>query len=142
MIGMALPEASTGNPRWEQNTQTVPAVAEIDAHVGRRLRVRREALGISQGKLGRLLGVTFSQVQKYEKGSNRIGAGRLYHASALLGVPVQYFFEDLGEARPAPASKLDASAAAEAARLQEAFARISDPGARQALLSLASSMAG
>ena len=55
---------------------------------------RREALGISQGAIARQLGLTFSQIQKYEKGSNRIGAGRLFMLSQALGVPVQYFFED------------------------------------------------
>jgi transcriptional regulator with XRE-family HTH domain len=114
-------------------------VTEIDALVGSRIRSRREALGMSQGRLGRSLGVTFSQVQKYEKGSNRIGAGRLYHVAALLGVPVQYFFEGVDE--PAPAQDAgDQASAADAERLRDAFARISDPHARQALLSLAATM--
>ena len=77
--------------------------SEIDAHVGRRMRQRREALGVSQGRLGRHLGLTFSQVQKYEKGTNRIGAGRLYLLADFLGVPVQYFFEGL-EGGPAAAN--------------------------------------
>jgi len=97
-------------------------------------------VGLSQGALGRHLGLTFSQVQKYEKGSNRIGAGRLCHLAALLGVSVEYFFEGSEEPRPDPAIKGDSVIVAEAARLQEAFVRISDPHARQALLSLASSM--
>ena len=66
---------------------------EVDAHVGQRMRKRRESLGMSQGQLGRHLGLTFSQVQKYEKGANRIGAGRLYLLASLLSVPVHYFFE-------------------------------------------------
>lgn len=61
------------------------------------MRARRERLGISQGRLGRQLGLTFSQIQKYEKGSNRIGAGRLYHIAAYLDVTIPYFFEGLAE---------------------------------------------
>ncbi len=70
--------------------------SEIDAYVGVRIRRRREALGMSQGTLGRHLGLTFSQIQKYEKGTNRIGAGRLYKIAGFLGVSVLYFFEGLG----------------------------------------------
>jgi len=67
----------------------------IDVHVGNRIRMRRQIVGMSQEKLGELLGITFQQVQKYEKGSNRISASRLYYAAKTLGVPVQFFFEDL-----------------------------------------------
>jgi transcriptional regulator with XRE-family HTH domain len=65
----------------------------IDVHVGSRVRTRRLALGMSQEKLGAALGLTFQQVQKYEKGTNRIGASRLQHVSRILQVPVEYFFE-------------------------------------------------
>ena len=67
----------------------------IDAHVGARVRLRRMLVGMSQERLGELLGVTFQQVQKYEKGANRIGASRLYEVSQILEVPVQFFFDDL-----------------------------------------------
>lgn len=67
----------------------------IDVHVGNRIRMRRQIAGMSQEKLGELLGITFQQVQKYEKGSNRISASRLYYCARTLGVPVQFFFEDL-----------------------------------------------
>jgi len=67
----------------------------IDVHVGSRLRMRRQIVSMSQEKLGELLGITFQQVQKYEKGTNRISASRLYCAAKVLGVPVQAFFEDL-----------------------------------------------
>ena len=67
----------------------------IDVHVGNRMRMRRQIIGMSQERLGELLGITFQQVQKYEKGSNRISASRLYYAAKTLGVPVQFFFEDL-----------------------------------------------
>ena len=67
----------------------------IDKHVGSRVRMRRMLAGVSQEKLGEALGLTFQQVQKYEKGSNRISASRLYYTAKILGVPVQFFFEDL-----------------------------------------------
>ena len=67
----------------------------VDVHVGSRMRMRRQLIGMSQEKLGELLGITFQQVQKYDKGANRISASRLYYASKILGVPVQFFFEEL-----------------------------------------------
>ena len=67
----------------------------VDVHVGSRLRMRRQLVGMSQEKLGELLGITFQQVQKYEKGANRISASRLYFAAKILAIPVQFFFEDL-----------------------------------------------
>lgn len=67
----------------------------IDVHVGARIRMRRQLVNMSQERLGELLGITFQQVQKYEKGSNRISASRLFYASKTLGVPVQFFFDGL-----------------------------------------------
>lgn len=69
----------------------------IDAQVGTRLRNRRTLVGMSQQELGRRLGITFQQIQKYERGLNRIGAGRLFRISNILDVPVAYFFEDVEE---------------------------------------------
>lgn len=66
----------------------------VDIHVGRRLRQRRSLLGLSQDKLGRAVGLTFQQIQKYERGANRVGASRLLQLSRALAVPVAYFFED------------------------------------------------
>src|SRR5690606_20390957 len=66
----------------------------IDVHVGSRIRLRRNMLGLSQEKLGENLGITFQQIQKYEKGTNRVGASRLQAISAILNVPVSFFFED------------------------------------------------
>jgi len=66
----------------------------IDIHVGSRVRLRRMLLSMSQEKLGDQMGLTFQQIQKYEKGTNRIGASRLYHISQILEVPVQFFFDD------------------------------------------------
>jgi len=67
----------------------------IDVHVGTRVRLRRTLLGMSQEKLGDALGLTFQQVQKYERGANRIGASRLYDLSRVLDVPVSFFFDDI-----------------------------------------------
>jgi transcriptional regulator with XRE-family HTH domain len=67
----------------------------IDVHVGSRVRLRRTLLGMSQEKLGEALGLTFQQVQKYERGSNRIGSSRLYLLSKILDVPVSFFFDDM-----------------------------------------------
>tara|TARA_A200000113_G_scaffold196166_2_gene187062 strand:- start:1417 stop:1809 length:393 start_codon:yes stop_codon:yes gene_type:complete len=68
---------------------------EIDVHVGKRLRLRRSALGFSQEKLAALVNLTFQQIQKYERGTNRVSAGRLYELSNILQVEVQYFFDGL-----------------------------------------------
>ncbi len=67
----------------------------IDVHVGSRVRLRRMLLSMSQEKLGDQMGLTFQQIQKYEKGTNRIGASRLYHIAQILEVPVQFFFDDV-----------------------------------------------
>ena len=82
---------------YQSTTVDVPVAKKvpnpIDVHVGSRMRIRRLELGISQGKLGDALGITFQQVQKYEKGTNRISASRLQHVSRILHVAVAYFFE-------------------------------------------------
>jgi transcriptional regulator with XRE-family HTH domain len=69
----------------------------IDVHVGKRLRLRRNILKITQKELAEMLGLTFQQVQKYEKGDNRISASRLWDISQILGVPIDFFFEDIDE---------------------------------------------
>jgi len=69
----------------------------IDVHVGSRIRLRRMILGMSQETLGKALGLTFQQVQKYEKGVNRVGASRLFQLSELLSVPIQFFYDDYGD---------------------------------------------
>lgn len=70
----------------------------VDVHVGQRLRVRRSLLGLSQEKLAEAIGLTFQQVQKYERGMNRISAGRLYQFAKILDVPVAYFYDQIGQA--------------------------------------------
>lgn len=118
--------------------------SEIDTYVGQRMRRLRESLGLSQGRLGRQLGLTFSQVQKYEKGANRIGAGRLYILAGLLDVPIQYFFEDLGGERPEKlaARRAPAASGTELRELEEAFLSIPDDSTRRSLVALVRSLAG
>ena len=78
-------------------TDHVRRTNSVDCHVGGRVRMRRLLIGMSQEKLAHGLGLTFQQVQKYEKGSNRIGASRLFELARILGVNIQYFFEELSE---------------------------------------------
>lgn len=73
---------------------------EADAHIGRRIRERRLMLGLSQQQLAQTIGVTYQQAHKYETGVNRVSAGRLYRIAEALGVPVSWFYEGLGGARP------------------------------------------
>ena len=73
----------------------------IDVHVGQRIRLRRTLLGLSQERLGEALGVTFQQVQKYERGVNRVGASRLFDLSRVLDVPISFFFDDMQD-QPTP----------------------------------------
>lgn len=113
-----------------------PSAQEVDSYVGRRIRQRREALGLSQGTLGRHLGLTFSQVQKYEKGTNRIGAGRLLLIARALGVPIQYFFQDL-DLKPAANERTRD----DLARLHDAFMSIEDPATRDSVVALVRSIA-
>ena len=123
----------------------------VDVHVGARLRMRRVFLGMSQEKLADHLGLTFQQIQKYEKGANRIGASRLYAISRVLDTPVQYFFDDLpaeagaGGEKPssAPGSEDIAGfvASAEGLQLNMAFARIRDTATRRRLADLVRTLA-
>lgn len=84
----------------------------IDVHVGSRIRMRRQLINMSQERLGELLGITFQQVQKYEKGSNRISASRLFYTCKTFGVPIQFFFEGLPGMEP-DGSMREASAQAD-----------------------------
>jgi len=130
----------------------------IDRHVGSRVRMRRVMLGMSQEKLGEALGLTFQQVQKYEKGTNRIGASRLQQISRTLDVPPAFFFEGAPSfetiANPEPGHRGgvaedsnapyvgDFLATAEGLHLNMAFARIHDPKIRKRIVDLVSSLAG
>jgi transcriptional regulator with XRE-family HTH domain len=125
----------------------------IDKHVGSRVRMRRMMLGMSQEKLGDALGLTFQQVQKYEKGTNRIGASRLQQISHILQVPVAFFFEGapnvstspgrdsaLHEA-PSPAYVSDFLATSDGLALTKAFTRISDSKLRRRIVDLVEQIA-
>ncbi len=124
----------------------VHATGLIDKHVGNRVRIRRLSLGISQQDLARNLGLTFQQIQKYEKGANRIGASRLYELSALLNVNVDFFFEGLNAAATGDDGSDDVLAAFKATsprfgarefvELNRAFQNIDDNSLRQTLLDL------
>jgi len=82
-------------PTGDKPRKTKDGPTLIDAHVGSRIRARRGLLGMSQKDLGAKVGLTFQQIQKYERGANRIGSGRLYEFSKILGVPIAYFFDDM-----------------------------------------------
>jgi transcriptional regulator with XRE-family HTH domain len=123
----------------------------VDVHVGARVRLRRMLLGMSQEKLGEHLGLTFQQIQKYEKGINRIGASRLFDLSQVLGVPVQFFYEELavggaGERgfaeRPAESYAVEFLGSREGLELNKAFARITDPRVRRSIVDLVRAFAG
>ncbi len=106
----------------------------IDVHVGNRVRLRRTLLGLSQGKLGEALGLTFQQVQKYERGANRISASRLYDFGRILDVPISFFFDDMSDDTKAAAPSMIANISPE----DEQIANMdSDPMVRRETLELA-----
>lgn len=115
----------------------------VDRHVGSRLRLLRMKAGLSQEALGARLGLTFQQVQKYEKGQNRIGASRLYQLSRILRVPVSVFFEGLPDDADADVTSpsLGFLSTSEGYDLNLAFSRIRDPGARRKIVELVQSLA-
>ncbi|MFI5408303.1 MULTISPECIES: helix-turn-helix transcriptional regulator [Kaistia] len=122
----------------------------VDTHVGGRVRLRRMMQGMSQEKLGESLGITFQQIQKYEKGTNRIGASRLQHIAQVLEVPVSFFFEDapgsstevgFAESRPA-AFVTDFLTSTEGLQLNKAFVRIKDTKVRRRIVELVRAVAG
>jgi transcriptional regulator with XRE-family HTH domain len=124
----------------------------IDRHVGSRVRMRRMMLSMSQEKLGDALGLTFQQVQKYEKGTNRIGASRLQQISDILQVPVAFFFEGAPDMRPnadgtlndapSPAFVSDFLASSEGLALTKAFMRIKEAKLRRRIVDLVEEIAG
>ena len=129
---------------------TTKAPNPVDKYVGSRVRMRRIMLGMSQEKLGDSLGLTFQQVQKYEKGTNRIGASRLQQISEILQVPVSFLFEG-GPAGPqaeggmseasSPAYASDFLATSEGLALARAFTSITDPKLRRSIVDLVEQMA-
>jgi transcriptional regulator with XRE-family HTH domain len=122
----------------------------VDAYVGARLRMRRVMLGMSQSKLGAMLGVTFQQIQKYEKGANRISASRLKQAAEVLETSIDFFLEgapaqpSLGGGFAEPSSQpFDVAflATTEGFQLNRAFMRIRDPKVRRRIVELVVSLA-
>lgn len=123
----------------------------IDKHVGSRVRMRRMFVGMSQEKLGESLGLTFQQVQKYEKGTNRIGASRLQQIAKVLGVPVEFFFDGApaadgiagGGFAEAPSSSYvsDFLSTSEGVQLTKAFIRIKDAKVRRRIVDLVAALA-
>jgi transcriptional regulator with XRE-family HTH domain len=121
-----------------------------DVHVGGRIRLRRNLLGMSQEKLGEQLGITFQQIQKYEKGTNRVGASRLQAIATILGVPVAYFFEEGPDAAKGAASgtrqdlwtasAIEFCMSPEGMQLNRAFMRIRDIKVRRRIIDLVKSL--
>ena len=129
-------------PRFERGTRSP---SPVDVHVGERVRLRRKLLGMTQTDLGDAIGLTFQQVQKYERGVNRISASRLCELSRVLDVPINYFFEDMppevaaispapkgrGKAKKLPSYALDPMANRETLGLVRAYYEIEDADVRQ-----------
>ncbi len=133
-------------PRSGQRTRRA---SPVDVHVGARARVRRTLLGMTQTDLGDALGLTFQQVQKYERGTNRIGAGRLYDLARVLDVSVEYFFDELspdaganspakgrGKAKKPPSYEPDPMTTRETLELVRAYYKIEDADVRKRVYQL------
>jgi transcriptional regulator with XRE-family HTH domain len=151
-IGMTVGGGSAGSSEKESRP------SPIDVHVGSRIRLRRTLLGMSQERLGEALGLTFQQVQKYERGVNRVGASRLFDLSRVLDVPISFFFDDLpeavspsapGAARRPPMGFADTQdgfggddtlSRRETLELVRAYYRITDPAVRKRVFELIKSM--
>ncbi|MGD9804498.1 MAG: helix-turn-helix domain-containing protein [Hyphomicrobiaceae bacterium] len=144
--------SSPAEPSEERNARRPNPV---DSHVGSRVKMRRMMLGMSQERLGELLGLTFQQVQKYEKGVNRIGASRLFDLAHVLGVPIQYFYDELpaalarsaangavGFAEDGPETFVtDIMSSRDGIELTRAFAKITDPNVRRSVVDLVKAIA-
>lgn len=126
----------------------------VDVHVGSRVRLRRTLLGLSQEKLGEAVGLTFQQIQKYERGANRIGASRLFEFSRILDVPVSFFFDDMSDRLASGDTSTDGGMSdqgqspldpdpltrRETLELVRAYYRIGDPQVRKRLFELTKSL--
>jgi transcriptional regulator with XRE-family HTH domain len=149
---MSVPEQAPRRGRRGRRIGPHP----VDIHVGSRVRMRRTLLGLSQEKLGDALGLTFQQVQKYERGANRIGSSRLFEISKILDVPVSFFFEEMSEEAAATTAystpvagmseepedfKRDPLAKRETLELVRAYYRIRDPRVRKRIFELTKSVA-
>ncbi len=127
----------------------------VDIHVGKQLRLKRTILGMSQETIGTAIGVTFQQIQKYERGINRMGASRLYDFSKLLNVPVSYFFEGLSQGNEqavynvqgmaessAPEFEHEQMASRETMEMMRAYYKIQNPAIRKRIFELIKTIAG
>jgi len=125
----------------------------IDVHVGSRVRLRRTLLGLSQEKLGEALNLTFQQIQKYERGANRIGSSRLFQLANVLDVPVSFFFDDMPDeiagSRPpglgestVPKFEQEKLSRRETLELVRAYYRVADPAVRKRIFELVKAVAG
>ncbi|MEG8098774.1 helix-turn-helix domain-containing protein [Candidatus Liberibacter brunswickensis] len=116
----------------------------VDINVGKRIRLRRMMLGMSQEKLGECLGITFQQVQKYEKGVNRVGASRLQHISEVLESPISFFFDDSSTTHSDESSEesnvIDFISTSDGLQLNRYFFQISDIKVRQKIIDLVKSI--
>jgi transcriptional regulator with XRE-family HTH domain len=144
--------APTPSTRFERLPPGTPN--PVDVHVGGRVRLRRTLLGLSQEKLGEAVGLTFQQIQKYERGANRIGASRLFEFSRILEVPVSFFFDDMPEGQtvvdgriawglaeqPQTPLEPDPLTRRETLELVRAYYRIGDPSVRRRLFELTKSL--
>jgi transcriptional regulator with XRE-family HTH domain len=144
--------APTPSTRFERLPPGTPN--PVDVHVGGRVRLRRTLLGLSQEKLGEAVGLTFQQIQKYERGANRIGASRLFEFSRILEVPVSFFFDDMPEGHTVVDGRIawglaehsqvplepDPLTRRETLELVRAYYRIGDPSVRRRLFELTKSL--
>jgi transcriptional regulator with XRE-family HTH domain len=153
-MSMAKDMTAVGD-RDEPDSKGSRRANPVDLHVGGRVRFRRMLIGMSQEKLGESLGLTFQQIQKYEKGVNRIGASRLFELGKALGVSVGFFYEDapgLGgnivnppagfAESPSESYIVDFLGTRDGLELNKAFARITDPKVRRSVVDLVRSLAG
>lgn len=141
---------STRTARRGRGRNPTGAPNPIDIHVGSRIRLRRTLLGMSQSKLGDAIGLTFQQVQKYERGTNRVGSSRMYELARVLDVPIAYFFEDMtsGTANrsrqhllgnvtaPVEDDERDPMTKRETHELVRAYYKIADPRIRKRLFEM------
>jgi transcriptional regulator with XRE-family HTH domain len=133
-----------------ERTMTKKSPNPIDKHVGSRVRMRRMMISMSQEKLGEKLGITFQQIQKYEKGTNRVGASRLQQIANVLGVPVGFFFEGAPSVdgstggfseSPSPAYVSDFLATSDGLALTKAFMKVGDSKVRRRIVDLVEAIA-
>lgn len=143
-------ETSSSDDRDQQDPRSADLV---DAHVGSRIRLRRILIGMSQESLASKVGLTFQQIQKYEKATNRVSASRLYHFSIALGVPVQFFYDEMPPSvtrdetcMPRPEEEgtqlSDFLRSREGIEASMALSKVSNKGVRRALVELMELLAG